>query len=429
MAPKRGTAKHLARQRVLATSNTRSLHRRAALRELNALVDVLELTINRLDIRAPDTKLLEKFLRLLNRRCTDEPLHSRFADAVSKWVDNGGVLPESMSLVRAGGTTLADEDGQPAHANGEEVPVVARHKVLKSGFRLKSKAFMMTHNSREFTRSMWPRYRSWVVALFRRYGAKAWAACLELSENAAGSGAVSATVYHFHAYLFWEDGVGIQLLDLAPLAFVGVRPRVDACVQVANGRSLRTAALHGLWYVTIMKSGTVEADTNHQMWKDYQPCVRWLIGLWEAGKLSNDEYMKLSQRFRSGHAKRKLDVAEVARDELDRAVRDHVDQEVEAIKEDNATKAKPFRTFAEVERFVSLFAYARRRRPILVLVGGTNWGKSELGADELRRIARLLSVPRFLEVTVEGDSALDFSAFDVRRDAGALLDGVDDALT
>ena len=141
----------------------------------------------------------------------------------------------------------------------------------------------------------------------------------------------------------------------------------------------------------------------------------------------NDEYMKLSQRFRSGRAKRKLDVAEVARGELERAVHDHVDQEAESIKTDVAVS--PFRTFDEVERFVSFFKKVLWRRSVLVLVGGTNLGKSELAAEVLRGIARALDLPRFLEVTVEGDSALDFSAFDVRRDAGVLLDGVDDALT
>ena len=45
----------------------------------------------------------------------------------------------------------------------------------------------------------------------------------------------------------------------------------------------------------------------------------------------------------------------------------------------------------------------------------------------MRRIARLLGVLTFLEVTVEGDSSLDLSEFDEATHAGVLLDGVADA--
>ena len=39
----------------------------------------------------------------------------------------------------------------------------------------------------------------------------------------------------------------------------------------------------------------------------------------------------------------------------------------------------------------------------------------------------MLGLPAFLEVTVESDSALDFSEFDYRQHSGVLLDGVGDA--
>ena len=44
-----------------------------------------------------------------------------------------------------------------------------------------------------------------------------------------------------------------------------------------------------------------------------------------------------------------------------------------------------------------------------------------------REIAKIYGLPGFLEITVEGCDTLDFSDFDHRRDAGALLDGVGDA--
>ena len=64
----------------------------------------------------------------------------------------------------------------------------------------------------------------------------------------------------------------------------------------------------------------------------------------------------------------------------------------------------------------------------MAIVGGTNLGKSLLAASLLQRIAELLKLPGFLEVTVEDDTNLDLSEFDVATHAGVLLDGVGDAL-
>ena len=88
-----------------------------------------------------------------------------------------------------------------------------------------------------------------------------------------------------------------------------------------------------------------------------------------------------------------------------------------------------FRTFDEVEKFLRTFERARRRRPILIIIGGTNKGKSELAADVLEKVAKILKLPGYTEVTVEEDDTLDFTSFDLRKHAGILLDGVDNTLT
>ena len=72
---------------------------------------------------------------------------------------------------------------------------------------------------------------------------------------------------------------------------------------------------------------------------------------------------------------------------------------------------------------------AKERRAILVVVGGTNLGKSLYAGSVLERVATVLGVPSFLEVTVEADDALDFSSFDVDRHSGVLLDGLGDIKT
>lgn len=91
---------------------------------------------------------------------------------------------------------------------------------------------------------------------------------------------------------------------------------------------------------------------------------------------------------------------------------------------------KPPKHFGEVEEFLAYFQPGRceRRRPILVIVGGTNLGKSLLGIQILRRLCVMVGVPEYLEITVEGSDFLDFSEFSHLQHSGVLLDGVGDAL-
>ena len=115
--------------------------------------------------------------------------------------------------------------------------------------------------------------------------------------------------------------------------FEGVRPRVDVCVTrgppVGNGAP-RAAALHGLWYVTVAKEGTLHAETNYTSWQDYKPAVAWLAGLWGKHKLSHDAYLKKSALFRTGHSKRKRDVEDILREDKKRAVEERVERELQA---------------------------------------------------------------------------------------------------
>ena len=73
----------------------------------------------------------------------------------------------------------------------------------------------------------------------------------------------------------------------------------------------------------------------------------------------------------------------------------------------------PMKTFAQVEKVLSDFAIGAKhhRRPALAIIGGTNVGKSMLGANVLRRVGKLLGIPSFLEVTVESNEHLDVVDF------------------
>ena len=193
--------------------------------------------------------------------------------------------------------------------------------------------------------------------------------------------------------------------------------------------SFRLSAVHGLWYVDVKKAGTLESATNFPAWRKYRPLAAWLVGLWDDHKLTNQQFLELSATFRSGHAKRKRDVLEVMCDDRHTAVAQHVRREQEALSENDPLE--DFLSFPAVETFLTAHKQTsiRWRRPMLVILGPTNLGKSLLAASVLQKVGREHGLSAFLEITVEGDQTLDFSDFDVRKHAGVLLDGVNDPLT
>ena len=149
-------------------------------------------------------------------------------------------------------------------------------------------------------------------------------------------------------------------------------------------------------------------------------------GWWSGQKLSHAQYSDYSALFRCGHSKRKRDVEEVLRSERGDAIGRHLGKESRALSQSDPDK--PMREFPETAAFAELFRSPQRRRPILVIVGGTNLGKSMLAASVLRSVGEVLRVPSFLEITVEDDVNLDLAEFDVDQHAGVLLDGVGDVL-
>ena len=122
------------------------------------------------------------------------------------YTKNGGKFSASV-VPLAGGTAVgsATDTGVPAAGGENEAPpALQRHRLLESGFRVKSKAFMMTFNNRGFTPDTWSLFRTWVLERRAALGARRWAACLEESLDAAprdgkddGAG---RKVFHLHAY-------------------------------------------------------------------------------------------------------------------------------------------------------------------------------------------------------------------------------------
>ena len=296
--------------------------------------------------------------------------------------------------------------------------VVPQHKLLLPVFILKSKAFMLTYNHDTWDHTVWRRFEAWLRQLRREIGARAWAGCLEETPSSARS-------VHLHAYLLWTDGVGVYMRNTDKLVFENVRPRVDKCTATGKTLASHHAALHGLWYVTVKKAGTLFAATNHAPGKNYTVPAAWVTGLWRQGKLGHDAYLQMSSALRENHFRRKRDVHEVLRDEKAAAMMTHVQSALAALQASGARR--PVKTYPLVEAFVESFRMGHAwRRPILAILGSSHLGKSMLAGEVLQRVGRALGLHSFAEVTVEEDQHLDVSDFALERDAGILLDGLAD---
>jgi len=352
---------------------------------------------------------VEKLVRLLEKRSLTPVQYEGLRKASSEYLEHGGVF--SVPLL---------------DPNMVEPPAVPKHRVLQPTFALQSKAFMLTYNSLTITPSVWTAFKAFVVDLKKKYGARAFAACLELSLHASGS----MQRHHCHAYFFWTDGVGIYARDLDPFVFQGIRPRIDVCVTRANAVSPKSAACHGLWYVSVMKEGTIHSDTDYQAGVWYKPQPMWLQYLYQDKKLSYANYVAMSaQDFPLGHAARKRDADEAMRDLREQVVKRLIKDELTLLKTNGAYFEA--RAFPEVDTFVSHFeGGAKWRRPVLLVIGATNLGKSMLAGAVLEKVGRAIGManPSFAEVTVEEDAHLDFSDFDVEAHAGVLFDGLADTL-
>ena len=206
----------------LDVSNVRLERRREAVRKLNAILDTLPVAFDKLAVKSFTMEDLERLLRLLNHRCVEDDSKTLFREAVKLYVDNGGQLPDGL---RFEGDRLEDSEGASAAPTVLEAAFLPRHKVLKVDFRLHSKAFMVTHNGRSLTVEMWPAFKQWAETLASHLKARAWAACMERSENAADTPQEGPSRFHTHSYFYWADDIGVYLRNLDRLTFAGIQPK------------------------------------------------------------------------------------------------------------------------------------------------------------------------------------------------------------
>ena len=105
-----------------------------------------------------------------------------------------------------------------------------------------------------------------------------------------------------------------------------------------------------------------------------------------------------------------------------------VKTELQALADNDALHPLECQAFPDVGRYVTSFQHARRRRPVILILGATGLGKSLMAGQILEKIGQALGLSEYLEITVEDDGHIDFSELDPDKHAGVLLDGLGDLL-
>ena len=138
--PKRAVAKVKAAALAVrvAGSNARCDRRRDACRGLNQLANELGVGQAAVDAKGASGAEVDHLMRFLERRVLSNGQLDCLRAAAKAFADNGGELSSEV----------VSEDNSTS-------PFVPKHRVLASFFKLKSKAFMLTYNSRGIALATW----------------------------------------------------------------------------------------------------------------------------------------------------------------------------------------------------------------------------------------------------------------------------------
>ena len=262
-------------------------------------------------------------------------------------------------------------------------------------------------------RALMLRILTFIQAAMMQYGPKGISITIELSLGTAAH-------HHVHVYFHLAKPYHRRSLDL--FQFEGIHPHV--VVNSCSGKTYMGGVNRGHFYVVVDKKGSVDFWTDYPPFEAYAVEGWWIDQYLKGGKLERDTYLDLAARIGVGFQRRLADVRAAEKYEKEKDINRHVEEQAAAL----ASQTFPMKHFEIVEQFLALFdGIPRHRRPVLVIVGGTNLGKSLLAAMIMRKIGERIGIPGFDEITVEGCDFLDFSNYDHRRHCGVVLDGVGDA--
>jgi hypothetical protein len=355
---------------------------------------------------------------------------STLEDAKAKWAAYLATFSRlenqasNSASVASGSSEAVEVGGEPTQATAEEPAIVAD---TAAGKEWNFRALQLTYNG---SGGAWVSTdRNVLFEFFTKFTRFLYA----MAEGLGGSLGISATMeeslkateprVHLHAYIHLRRCYHKRGQDaLDPFIFESRKPHVEP--NQGRGRAFKGAVNYGHFYVVANKKGSLF------WWANVLPFVDYLVEGWrldnsmKAGKLEHSVYLDYAAGVCIGFQRRLADVRAVQRYRREGAAEAAAAEEEACL----AGMLQPIKHFAEVDAFVELFdGAARHRRPILVIAGGTNLGKSLLAAEVLCRIGHKLRTPGYLEVTIEDAAHLDLADFDRDKHSGVLLDGVGDA--
>ena len=181
------------------------------------------------------------------------------------------------SLLPVAGPSGDDDDDDDDLPDGK--PPLENDRYLSSAigrqFRLKSKAFMLTFNSSAFDQvspdKLFEPFREWVIERAAKCGATSWSATAEIASRT-----------HLHAYFSWQGpgASGIDHHTTSAWRFQDIKPRVDVNSDSHGLWQWLRSVQHGHFYVSVMKEGTLHANTNYAPWSaDWVPEASWVTSL------------------------------------------------------------------------------------------------------------------------------------------------------
>ena len=285
---------------------------------------------------------------------------------VQRWMDHGG---SSVDLAKF---EPGVEELAPAADSDALVPSHTTQAWSAAGYRLGSKAFMLTFNCLAFVASveLWVEFHAWVEDRSKQYGSKYWSATME------ESGHSSEGRVHFHCYLSWHGSNGVDHRTLDAWKFRGVAPRVDKNTDQRGPFYWTKATQHGHFYVSVKKKGTLHVATNYAPFTGlWVPDAQWIVALWRGHKLDHDDYMQLSVMMRDGHDRRRACVLAVVASEK----KFEYAAEMKKARELISRSALPFKPLPDkIQKWRMQYDEPLERYEMLVLWGPSRTGKSRL---------------------------------------------------
>ena len=133
----------------------RRAKRRKAVKELLDVAAEVGVSATRVNRGEPTGAEVTRLIRALDARELPAETTARVRTAAQLWLDGHGEL--DAELLESDSDDKDDEYDSPS--------VVLQHAILKPTFKLQSKAFMLTYNSRAFTTGDWNQFRRFVKNL------------------------------------------------------------------------------------------------------------------------------------------------------------------------------------------------------------------------------------------------------------------------